>query len=519
MAVVLVLAGSLIVATERAGAQSATSLASNLDVGSSENTAVGALGSNHHMVTGSFTTGNADFGYTLDQVELKLKTIPGQGGSPTPAVALHSNNRHNAGPRLFTFTNPSSIGAINAEPGNFRFDAPAQTRLKPNTTYWVSIYADDDPMHVVLTAEDRSYDRGAGGDWKIGNTHVKQTTDTSSTFTTGDASVRLKLWGAEIAPILNEPDSGDLPNSGETLGLIIPGETHTGRMHANHDSGRTKGDWWKLRVEPNTRYRVKVDFASSGSTVAAEKRGGSIAVNHNAALWDHNRDDGLAFIEFVATSEPYYLRIQAKDSLNEGSATYFGPYTVDLDRIVNTTRKVSNTDSHTGGTTRVSNTLWKATAFTTGSHGGGYKLSYIGAGLHHDPDNKATNLVLAQLWSNENGYPSIKLFDFQRIGPITGHPTAQLTDRFWAPRDSTLLLPNTTYQVVFRDANSGSSYHVATVPDGDENPGAAAGWSIGDNAVLINYASTEDTSNWSDFEDTPILLEFFAGEQPKLKPR
>ena len=35
-----------------------------LDVGSSENTAVGALGSNHHTVTGSFTTGNADFGYT-----------------------------------------------------------------------------------------------------------------------------------------------------------------------------------------------------------------------------------------------------------------------------------------------------------------------------------------------------------------------------------------------------------------------------------------------------------------------
>ena len=186
-----------------------------------------------------------------------------------------------------------------------------------------------------------------------------------------------------------------------------------------------------------------------------------------------HRDDGLAFIEFVATSEPYYLRIQAKDSLNEGSATYFGPYTVDLDRIVNTTRKVSNTDStprhHSGQQHALE------------SHRFHHRLSrrqlqavILGAGLHHDPDNKATNLVLAQLWSNENGYPSIKLFDFQRIGPITGHPTAQLSDVSGlraTPRSS---LPNTISSGI-RDANSGSSYHVATVPRRRREPRSRAG--------------------------------------------
>ena len=68
------------------------------------------------------------------------------------------------GPRLFTFTNPSVHRRHQRRTRQLQVRRSRSNRLKPNTTYWVSIYADDDPMHVVLTAEDRSYDRGAGGD-------------------------------------------------------------------------------------------------------------------------------------------------------------------------------------------------------------------------------------------------------------------------------------------------------------------------------------------------------------------
>ena len=224
-------------------------------------------------------------------------------------------------------------------------------------------------------------------------------------------------------------------------------------------------------------------------------------------MWDHNRDDGRAFIEFYASPESYHLRVRARDMLNDDSMSFYGRYTVSLIDITNITRKVSNTRAYSGEKTEVSNTLWKASSFTTGSNTGGYKLSYVGTGLHN---KTGANSVRAELWTHSGGdVPGTKIFDFLRAGKITGHPTAYRTDRFWAPPNAANLVAMTKYWVVFKDMNSGSTYEVTVVSTDDENPGAASGWSIGD--PTMNYAPAATTPVWFTLlVNSPILLEIFA---------
>ena len=162
MAAVLVLAGSLIVATERAGAQSSTTLVSNLGRGNPSFNAAGPIFTNNLEYATSFTTGTSDHGYGLASVTLKLKTISGQGQSPTPEVAIHSDNNGSPGGRLFTFDNPSNIGSMTTSAADYTFSAASHPRLRPNTVYWLVVYSTSAPMHVLLTS---IYEENS--DWNI----------------------------------------------------------------------------------------------------------------------------------------------------------------------------------------------------------------------------------------------------------------------------------------------------------------------------------------------------------------
>ena len=123
----------------------------------------------------------------------------------------------------------------------------------------------------------------------------------------------MQVWRASvISPTRAEPSNSDFPYSDQTWGFVDTSASSIGRLDATLDSGRRTGDWWKLRLEPHRRYRVEVEFGSSSN----QARGGGIDVNYDAALWDHNRDDGRAFIEFYASPESYHLRVRARDMLN-----------------------------------------------------------------------------------------------------------------------------------------------------------------------------------------------------------
>ena len=308
------------------------------------------------------------------------------------------------------------------------------------------------------------------------------------------------------SPTRTESSESDFPYSDETWGFVDTSASSSGTLDATHDSRRRTGDWWKLRVEPHRRYRVQVQFGSTTS----QATGGGIDVNYNDAWWDHNRDDGLAFIEFTTISEPHYLRVRARDFLrdflNEGPATYHGPYTVTLTDITGITRKVSNRSVYSGDKVNVTSGYWRATSFTTGSNTGGYKLSYVGTGLY---DVRGTNSVEADLYTDSSGSPGTKIIDFQRVGEITGHPTAQRSDRFWAPFNAANLTASTTYWVVFKENNSGVEYNL-TQADSGVDSGTTGEWSIGDS--VMHYSHGVASPSWSTqaTEPNPILLEIFA---------
>ena len=358
-------------------------------------------------------------------------------------------------------------------------------------------------MAVAVTSV-AGKDSGSQDDWSIAHGFILRERNSGPAWLSVSGQVfKYSLRGTvTYSPTQTEPDDADLPYSDQTWGYVDTSASSSGRMDATLDSRRRTGDWWKLRVEPHRRYRVQVEFGSGSS----QATGGGIDVNYNNAWWDHNRDDGLAFIEFTTISEPYYLRVRARDFLNDDSATYYGPYTVTLTDISGITKKVSNTNAYDGTKVPVLNDNWKAAYFTTGDNAGGYKLSYVGTGLHA---NTGASSVKAELWTVSSDSPGTKLFDFIRVGKITGHPTAQYSDRFWAPGNAEALAANTPYYVVFKEMNSGASYDtVQAGSGGDDNPGAASGWSIGD--FSLQYDTSAASPLWRGFASRSILLEIYA---------
>ena len=112
MAAVLVLAGLLMVAKERAGAQSNVTLVSNEGRGSQSNLVAGSGFSNNHEVAGDFTTGTTDGSYVLTSERLRLRSNVLLGNSPVMDVTVHSDGAGAPSKELFTLFNPSNLSSI-----------------------------------------------------------------------------------------------------------------------------------------------------------------------------------------------------------------------------------------------------------------------------------------------------------------------------------------------------------------------------------------------------------------------
>ena len=499
-------------------AQSTTTFVTNLDnirwgtIRVGLDTRPDYQGIRDNLAINAFKTGTEDHGYGLVSVtlHLELSAFHFGLGTPVPEVTIHSDANGFPGPVLFNLRNPSNIDSLDHFVRPYTFDAQAQAWLAPNTTYWLAVSATNAILAVAQT-EYLDEEDGKMPGWSIGDGWFYRSKNSNSSWLSRPTrSFMMQLDGVVFTPTKHEPDDWDFPYSDVTWGFVTTtGGVSSGRLDATLDSGRGTGDWWKLRVEPNRRYRVEVRFR--GGVLHPVARGGGIDVNGSSrsALWDHHRDDGMMFVEFRAQSESYHLQVRARDFLkgflNDYSRSHYGLYEVILTDITNITRKVSNGDAYMGNKTPVRDNLWKATSFTTGSHTGGYKLSYVGTGLHA---NTGASWVKAELWTNSSGNPGTKIIDFSHIGAITGQPTAQRSDRFWAPFGAANLTASTTYFVVFKEETSGSSYDVTRVATGAENPGAASGWSIG--GSTRQYDTTASTPSWAYLNSRPILLEIYA---------
>ena len=207
MAAVLVLAGSLIASTERAGAQSTTTLVSNLDKHRPGSQIAGTASSFNFNdeVAAAFTTGTNDYGYGLASVTVELASSTIHAGTPVPEFTIRSNRNGSPGPVLFTLDNPSNIGSINFTPSRFTFNAPPRTELAPNTTYWLVAYATD---AVLLNGYTEILDEDAGKKpgWSIGDAVFSRDRDSNSAW---DSSVTRTLKMG-LRGVVFGPDVGQL---------------------------------------------------------------------------------------------------------------------------------------------------------------------------------------------------------------------------------------------------------------------------------------------------------------------
>ena len=132
-----------------------------------------------------------------------------------------------------------------------------------------------------------------------------------------------------------------------------------------------------------------------------------------------------------------------------------------------------------------------AQAFTTGSHVGGYPLSYIGAMFESDPNAGELASVRAELWSaTTDGAPNTKIVTLTVPSSITTGVEAPFT-----PEDITVLEPDTSYFFLVYttgDYDLRVDYTTST----SEDSGGAAGWSIEDTRYYKNNQQPGGSNSW-----------------------
>ena len=151
-------------------------------------------------------------------------------------------------------------------------------------------------------------------------------------------------------------------------------------------------------------------------------------------------------------------------------------YTVPITRQAQTTTTTMALVSNLGQTVDSALIALAAQGFTTGSNAGGYTLSDIQAEIALALSEADRNQVTAQLWSATTaGAPSAKLADLT----VPPHPITAGTVSFTAPPNTTLAA-GTKYFIVLDSTGGAQSLQVRSTASPDEDPGAAAGWSIED---------------------------------------
>ena len=119
--------------------------------------------------------------------------------------------------------------------------------------------------------------------------------------------------------------------------------------------------------------------------------------------------------------------------------------------------------------------------FTTGASTAGYVLSRVDVHVHEALDATAAADVKAELWSDDSGNPGRRLETLTVPAPLPAGRNSLI-----AP-PGTVLAPDTAYHVVFYTDNS-QPFSLRRTGALDENPGAAAGFSIADDHSHLGAA-------------------------------
>ena len=411
-------------------------LVSNLGQPATSFSAVG--GNREPLVTQQFTTGNNANGYDLSSVRVRLHNFSNRN---ITFYIYSAKNDGTLGDLLYTLTTPGSlIQGVND------FEAPANATLSEMTDYLLAVTARGSLLdYRIVTAISNAEDAGGAAGWSIEDAFRFMGSPTLV-----DNSLIMSVRGAPRTTPINFPATGAPTISGTTRfeSTLTVG---TGAiMDANGLSGASYSYQW-IRVDGGGETEIP---GATGTTYALA-----------------SADVGTQLKVAVSFQDD-----QGKNEVLISAATsVVRPARVVL--VGNTGRPVEAVDVAYLGQ-QPQPTMWQE--FRTGPESLGYDLDSVGVRVSGQ-DFTAGQTVMFHL------YTTTSLVLDELVYTLTTPATLTVgVNDFVAPVNA-VLSANTTYALVTTSTGDRpEDFRVALTNADDEDPGAAAGWSLEDAFRLRN---------------------------------
>ena len=206
-------------------------------------------------------------------------------------------------------------------------------------------------------------------------------------------------------------------------------------------------------------------------------------------------------------ANPFTVRVTAEDATTKD-------YTVTITRQApGPVTLVSNHGQTPQGTSYGANGFVNAQAFTTGSHALGYVLSAVEAVVEGNAPT-ATELatIRAELWSvASGGAPNAKIADLTVPSSFSAG-----TVSFAAPANTVLVSGRSYFLMLYTTGNY--DMQIDYVETGDEDSGAAAGWSIANDRYFKRDNQPGDSAAWENASSNPLRITVKGNEQVPMAP-
>ena len=319
----LVLPGLLAVLTA-AQAQAVTTLVAN-------ELTTGQTNSSDYRAQ-SFQTGTNAAGYTLSEIDIRLRTVSGR----SMAVAVRNDDNGVPGGLVATLTNPTTLTANTVN----TFTAPNGTMLEAGTTYWIRLHEGiaSNSQGAVYRITSSDSQRGKA-DWRIGNDSLSRSIETAD-WTTSSKSLVFTIKGTVINPSaalkhleLREPDGSGVDL---TPGLYWSPNNTGARYWSANNTGTVRQSTGVATIVATPRDEAAtVEYRRSDGMVIGDADTGK--AGHQVALWSY--------------ANPVEIKVTSAGGFNEKT------YKLTVRRLGSPTQKAATGQPVIVGTPRVGETL------------------------------------------------------------------------------------------------------------------------------------------------------------------
>ena len=202
----------------------------------------------------SFTNGN-DAVHTLHGVQIEVTVIPPLQVLGAIRASIYSDGGGEPGVALY------ELGLrANPQVGVLTFDAPADTTLAANTTFWLVIdiaHSPTEDFFRTAVTSSRGQDACAIRNWSIGDVAYFRE-GPGATWSPNADLLKMAVLGERVSSPsveFDEPTCGDLPGDTATAGrLVVAGAGVEGQHHTSTDV-----DWYAVSLDAGVDYQFDAD--------------------------------------------------------------------------------------------------------------------------------------------------------------------------------------------------------------------------------------------------------------------